>query len=315
MDKLVAMSVFRAVVESGSFSKAADKLGISTTSASRHVSDLEGALAVSLLHRSTRRISLTEQGQIYYERCCQHLDDIARTEVDVSNLRAQVKGCLRLSVPYSFGTKALMPYFPEFVARYPDLRVELSFSDQLVDLAEGGVDIAVRISTDVNQMYVAKPLLPVNVVVCASPAYLSEHGTPVHHDDLSRHACITYTNLPCKNVWLFRKDGVEFRVSVDGRLHSNNGDMNRLAALAGHGIIREPCFIVQEDLQAGRLVRLFTDYEQFPSLYVFAVFLSAGRHSAKIRAAIDFLQEVLNRHSLQCSEPAHRAVVGRGRLA
>lgn len=301
MDKLVAMNVFRAVVDSGSFSKAADKLGISTTSVSRHVGDLEGMLAVSLLHRSTRRISLTTQGQIYYERCCQHLDDISETELDVSKQRVQVKGFLRLSIPHSFGEKTLMPYFPEFVDRYPELRLELSFSDQLVDLAEDGVDIAIRIASEVSQMYVAKPLMPIDLAVCASPAYLRQHGTPLHHDELSKHQCIAYTNLSCKNIWLFKKNGEEFRVPVNGPISSNNGEMNRLAALAGQGIIREPCFIVQQDLQEGRLVRLLSDYEAIP-LHVFAVFLSVGRYSAKIRAVIEFLQEVLNRRRQQCPE-------------
>lgn len=291
MDKLVAMNVFRAVIDCGSFAKASAKLRISTTTASRHVGDLEYALGVSLLHRSTRKISLTEAGTLYYDRCCQHLDDIAATEVAVSGDSAVVSGCLRLSVPYSFGNSFLAPRFSRFIERHPELRTEIFFSDRIVDLAQEGIDLAVRITRSISGMYVARRLAVIHTALCASPAYLERAGVPRNPDELSRHDCVCYSNLATGNSWILHKAGREFVVPVNGSFRSNNGDMNRIAALAGQGIICEPTFIVGDDLRAGRLVRLLPDYETLPSA-AHAVFLPAGRNSARIRALLDFLATI-----------------------
>lgn len=296
MDKLVAMNVFRTVVECGSFAKASEKLGISTTTTSRQVGELELALGVSLLHRSTRRISLTECGMTYYGRCCQHLEDIAATEMAMCGEKAQVRGTLRLSVPYSFGNAFLAPHIPRFMEMFPELRIDIAYSDRIVDLAQDGIDLAVRICREVNSMYVARRLAPVHVVLCASPDYLARHGVPRHPDDLCHHNCLCYANLPTGNLWLLHKDGEDFSVAIHGTLRSNNGEMNRLAALAGRGLIREPTFIIGDDLRAGRLVRVLSEYMS-PPVAAHAVYLPAGRSSARIRAVIDFLVGIFGEHA------------------
>lgn len=291
MDKLIAMSVFRAVAESGSFAKASEKLGISTTSASRHVGDLEHALGLSLLHRSTRKISLTECGTLYYERCCQHLDDIAATESAVAGDCAAVRGSLRLSVPYSFGNSFLAPRISRFMDLYPELKIELLFSDRIVDLAQDGIDVAVRISSSVSGMYIAKRLAVIRTALCASPDYLARAGVPRHPDDLAKHNCLCYSNLATGNVWALHKSGEKFAVPVHGSLRSNNGDMNRLAALAGKGIICEPTFIVGNDLRAGRLVQVLPEYASNTTA-AHAVFLPASRNSIRIRALLNHLSNI-----------------------
>lgn len=295
MDKLVAMTVFRSVVECGSFAKASEQLGISTTSTSRLIGDLEHALGVSLLHRSTRKISLTEVGMTYFGRCCQHLEDIAATEMAIGGARAEVRGTLRLSVPYSFGNAFLAPHLPRFMASFPDLRLDISYSDRLIDLGRDGIDVAVRICRDVSSMYVARPLASAHVVMCASPEYLLRRGIPLRPDDLCRHNCICYSNLATGNQWVFSRDGEEHSVAIHGSLRSNNGDTNRLAALAGLGIIREPTFIIGDDLRAGRLVPVLPDYQTRP-VVVHAVYLPTNRHSAKIRAITDFLVDLFRSH-------------------
>lgn len=288
MDKLVAMNVFRTVVECGSFAKASEKLGISTTTTSRLVGELEQALGVSLLHRSTRKIGLTECGMTYYGRCCQHLEDIAATEMAICDEKAQVRGTLRMSVPYSFGNLFLAPHIPRFMAHYPDLRIDVSYTDRAVDLAHEGIDLAVRICREVSSMYVARPLASARVVLCGSPEYLARHGTPRQLNDLCRHNCLCYAHLATGNQWLFHKDGEDFSVAIHGTMRSNNGEANRLAALAGHGLIREPTFIVGDDLRSGRLVQVLPDYVTRP-VVVHAVYLPTNRNSARIRAATDFL--------------------------
>ncbi|MCK9983698.1 MAG: hypothetical protein AzoDbin1_00170 [Azoarcus sp.] len=288
MDKLTAMNVFRTVIDCGSFARASAKLAISTTTASRHVADLEQALGVSLLHRSTRKISLTEPGTMYYERCCSHLDEIAATELAVSADTATLSGCLRISVPYSFSNAFLARHFSRFVESHPALKTEIRFSDRIVDLAQEGVDLAVRITRNVSGMYVARRLAVIRTALCASPEYLARAGVPEKPDELVRHSCLLYTNLASGNGWTLRRGEQEFVVPVNGTFRSNNGDMNRIAALAGRGIICEPTFIVGDDLRAGRLVRVLPDYETIPNL-AHAVFLPAGRNTARIRALLDFL--------------------------
>lgn len=288
MDKFYAMHAFRSVVESGSFSKAAEKMGLSTTTTSRLVADLEKQLGTSLLHRSTRRINLTDPGLAYFQRCCQHLDDIALTEFEIKGQNASLGGTLRLSVPSCFGKLVLAPRLIGFIHAHPGLNLEIRFSDRAVDLAEDGIDVAVRICQQVPEMLVARPLARIRRVLCASPDYLARHGSPVTPDDLRNHRCLYYLNLAERQHWVFQKDGQEIRVPISGALRANSGEMLRIAAVAGGGIIMEPYFIVGEDLRAGRLVPLLPAY-QLETRSVFAVFQHAGRYSAKTRTFVDYL--------------------------
>jgi DNA-binding transcriptional LysR family regulator len=292
MDKLLAMTVFRTVVESGSFARASEKLGLSTTTTSRQIGELEKSLGVPLLHRSTRKISLTDGGRLYFDRCCSHLDDIAATEHEVCGQNVRPVGTLRLSVPSSFGKIFLAPRLEGFLKAYPELRVDIQFSDRLVDLAEEGVDVAIRIAQQAPSTLVGRPLATIRRVLCASPVYLASCAAPRHPADLKNHNCLIYSNLADGVQWWFHKNGKRYCVPVQGTLRANCGEMLRAAAVAGCGIILEPSFIVGKDLGDGRLIRLLPDYDS-DSRTVFAVFQSAGRNSAKIRVLVDYLARIL----------------------
>ncbi|HET6719625.1 MAG TPA: LysR family transcriptional regulator [Rhodocyclaceae bacterium] len=293
MDKLYAMNTFRTVVESGSFTKAAQKMGLSTTTASRLIADLEKQLGASLLHRSTRKITLTDSGYRYFDRCCQHLDDIALTEFSVREQNSGLTGTLRISLPTGFGQAFLAPRLIGFITAYPELKLDLQFSDRVVDLAAEGIDLAVRICQQVSDQLVALPLARIRFKLGASPAYLRQYGTPKTPDELKSHRCLYYLNHREGQAWTLKKDGREFRVPISGTLRTNSGAMLRTAALAGCGIIREPYFSIGHDLRAGDLQAVLDDYE-LETRSVYAVYPQAGRYSPKIRAFIDYLKQTFD---------------------
>lgn len=293
MDRLQAMRVFSAVVETGSFARAAEQLHLSATAASRHVAELEKHLGAQLLQRSTRRIHLTEIGANYYDRCRLILADVEEAEAQAATSESQPKGILRISLPHSFGLRYVAPLVPEFCKRYPELRLELSFSDRTVDLVEEGIDMALRISGELKTSLVARKLAPVRMVACAAPAYLERHGTPQAPDELSGHNCITYS-YAVTNAWTFLRDGRPVEVQVKGHLRSNSGDMGRLAARDGLGITMLPVFIVCDDLRSGALTELLTDYP-IPAINVYAVYLPGARRAARIKAMVEYLWDALGR--------------------
>ena len=293
MDKLFAMNTFRTVVESGSFTKAAQKMGLSTTTASRLVADLEKQLGASLLHRSTRKITLTDAGYDYFDRCCQHLDDIARTEFSVRDQNACLTGTLRVSIPTGFGHSFLAPRLTGFIAAYPELKLDIQFSDRVVDLAEGGIDLAVRICQQVPEVLIALPLAKIRFNLCASRSYLRQFGTPTTPDELKNHRCLYYLNHKEGQVWTLKKDLHEYRVPISGTIRTNSGLMLRAAALAGCGIIREPYFSIGHDLRSGDLQAVLSDYE-LEARTVFAVYPQSGRYSPKIRAFVDYLKNTFD---------------------
>ena len=292
MDRLLAMRVFASVVESGSFVRAAEQLELSATATSRHIAELEKHLGAQLLQRSTRRLHPTEIGTQYYERCRAILADIEEAEAQAATSESQPRGTLRISLPHSFGLRYIAPLIPEFNRRHPELQLSLQFSDQTVDLVEEGIDMALRITRNLNTGLVARRLAPARVVCCAAPAYLERHGVPGHPDALRHHACLTYSYAPLQNTWLFSEASREFSVQVKGSLRSNNGEMNRMAAVEGLGIVQLPTFLVCDDLRSGRLVTLLDDYP-VPDLQVYAVYLPGARRSARIRSMVDYLWEAL----------------------
>lgn len=292
MDRLLAMRVFTTVVESGSFARAAEQLHLSTTATSRHVAELEKHLGAQLLQRSTRRLNLTEVGTNYYDRCHSILADVDEAEAQAATSESQPKGMLRLSLPHSFGLRYVAPLIPDFCKRYADLQLELRFSDRTVDLVEEGIDMAVRITGDLKTSLVARKLAPASIVCCAAPSYLESHDTPYSPDDLRQHNCLTYSYAPTVNTWTFLRDGREIPVQVKGQLRTNNGEMNRLAAIDGLGIITLPTFMVCDELRAGSLVPILTDY-RLPDLAVYAVYLPGARRAARIKAMTEYLWDAL----------------------
>jgi DNA-binding transcriptional LysR family regulator len=285
------MEAFVRVTESRSFSQAARRLRSSKSVVSRLVSSLEAELGVRLFNRTTRSLTLTEAGQGYYERCARILADIDEANASVSQLQAAPRGRLRINAPMSFGFLHLAPAIPDFLARYPEVEVDMTMNDRFVDLVEDGFDLAVRIGRLADSSLVARKLAPMRRVVCASPAYLEARGTPASPEDLAAHDCLCYSNMALSDEWRFASlDGRAWPVEVKGRLRTNNGDALRAAALQGAGLAYLPTFIVGGDLQAGTLISLLGDYIPQDSA-VHAVYPHSRHLSPKVRAFVDFLAD------------------------
>jgi DNA-binding transcriptional LysR family regulator len=291
VDRYQAMQVFAKVAESGSFSVAAGKLGLSATAASRHVADLEAHLHTRLLNRTTRRVSLTESGRAFYERSVQLLADLEEAEQEALRAAVVPRGTVRLTTSVNFGVRHLGPAIADFLAAHAEVRFDASLSDRIVDLVEEGFDLAIRIGAPGSDNVVARKLGETRLVPCASPAYLAAHGAPQTPEELAHHPCLTYEYLAPRNLWRFRDAaGAERLVRVSGRLHSNNGELLAEAAARGAGIVFEPAFIVGPEVRAGRLVPLLQDFEP-PPTPIYALYPSRKHLSAKVRLFVDFLVE------------------------
>jgi len=288
---LTAQATFAQVVEAASFSAAARALGLSKSAVSKQVSRLEAQLGVQLLHRTTRRLSLTEAGAVFYEGCQRMLAEAEAAEQAVTHLAAAPRGHLRLNAPMSFGILHLSPQLPDLLQRCPELTVDLTLNDRLVDLVEEGYDLAVRIGRLPDSSLIARRLAPSRNLLCAAPAYLEQNGAPARPRDLKRHACLFYSYQAESEAWrLAGPEGTE-RVSLGGRFRVNNGDSLRQVTLAGLGIAQLPTFIVGDDLRAGRLLRVLPDWEAAAEAAVHAVYPATRNLSPKVRVVIDFLAE------------------------
>jgi DNA-binding transcriptional LysR family regulator len=291
MDRLRAFEVFATVVGQGSFTRAADKLETSPANVTRYVNELEESLGARLLNRTSRRLSLTESGKTLYDRALSILEEVAEAEAIASSAAMQPRGRLRINAPLSFGILHLAPLWPRFMARYPDIELDVSLVDRLVDLVDEGYDLAVRISRGGSPTLVSRKLATAHHLICASPDYIARHGAPLAPEDLSRHACIAYTNSASADEWrLFDDAGKIHTVTVSNILQTNNGETACAAALAGLGIILQPTFLIGEDVRRGRLVRLLPDYHAH-DIDVLAVYPSRRHVSAKVRVMVDFLVE------------------------
>jgi len=293
MDRLAAMRVFAQVVDSGSFAKAADRLGLSTSAASRQVADLETHLQTRLLNRTTRRVGMTESGRAFYERAVQLLADLEEAEQEASRTAAVPRGTIRLTAAVTLGVRHLAPLIAAFLARHPGVAFDVSLSDRIVDLVEEGFDLGVRVGTSGTASLAARKLGETRLLVCASPDYLAAHGRPQVPEDLERHNCFTYEYVSPRDQWRFRDaSGRECAVRVKGNLHSNNGELHAEAAAGGIGIAFEPDMILAPYVRDGRLVPLLADY-LLPPMPIYAVYPSRKHLSAKVRVFIDFLVERL----------------------
>ncbi len=289
MDRLGAMQAFVRVVESGSFVRAAERMEMSTSSLSRFIADLESHLNARLLNRTTRKLSLTETGQAFYERCVQLLADLEEAEALASRAAAQAHGTIRLTCPHNLAAAPLAPAIASFVARHPAVTFDVSVSDRTVDLVEEGFDLAVRVGAVRAELLVARKLGATELVPCASRAYIAAQGTPGAPADLARHATITYAYSPAPRVWqLIGADGARHEVRVQGPLHANSGELAIGAAIAGLGIAFEPDYVVAPALADGRLVRVLPGFRG-PQLDIWAVYPSRRHLSAKVRLFVDHL--------------------------
>jgi DNA-binding transcriptional LysR family regulator len=291
VDRFLAVSAFVKVVELGSFARAAERLSVSTSAVSRQVSDLEAHLDVRLLNRTTRKLSLTEAGQAFYERSVQLLADLEEAESSVRAAAVLPKGTLRLTCGVSFGVRYIAPAIAEFSAQHPQLLFDLDLSDRAVDLVEEGFDLAIRIGNIGQQGLVSRRVGWTRPVCCASPDYVARRGAPALADDLTQHECLTYTHVPVPNVWSFAsRDGATHTVRITPRHRANNGRMLAALAVNGMGVLFEPDFIVAPEVRAGRLVRLLPGYEPSRSP-ISAVYPSRRHLSAKVRTFVEFLAE------------------------
>ena len=290
MDRLRAIQVFVQVVESSSFVRAAERLGLSTTAVSRQVAELEKHLQSRLLQRTTRRISLTETGRTFYERGVQILAELEEAERDAAQEVSEPRGTIRLTTSVNFGTHQVTPAIASFLARHAQVKFDVSLSDRIVDIIEEGFDLAIRIGGTGAQNLVARKLGEARLVACASPDYIARHGAPAAPEDLARHNCLTY-EYALRDAWTFRDAaGRERAVRVAGSLNSNNGDLNAAAAVQGVGIALEPDFIVDSELKSGKLVPVLESFEA-PASPIYAVYPSRRFLPAKVRAVVDFLVE------------------------
>jgi DNA-binding transcriptional LysR family regulator len=291
LDRITGMQVFVRVAALGSFSAAARALDLSQTMVTKHVAALEDRLGVKLLHRSTRKLVLTEGGRNYLTACERILSEIEEAEASASLDRIKPRGTLRLNVPLTFGFRHIAPALPEFTRLHPAVSFDLGLADRYVDLIEEGWDLAIRIGRLKDSSLVVRRLAPCRTVVCAAPSYLKQHGTPEKLDDLAQHNCLGYT-LPSAigaSRWTFGPDG-EIAVPVQGNLRANNGDALLAGAVAGQGLIYQPTFIVGDCLRDGSLVRVLGGYPTYqPGIH--AVLPSSRQAPAKVRAFIAFLAQ------------------------
>lgn len=294
MDKLDAMNVLTKVVASGSFAEAARRLGVTRSAISKAITQLEQELGARLLDRTTRRVTPTEAGLAYYERCLAILAQISETEAQISRLHDEPKGVLKVNAPMSFGTLYLGSAIADFMDRYRDLKVELTLTDRMIDPLEEGVDVTVRIGAMVDSSLIARRISSARVVLVASPEYIARHGVPKTPADLVSHKCLHYGHTTTVPRWQLTENGTAISVPVAACLSSNNGDTLRDAALKGIGIARQPSFIIGADVAAGRLVIVLPDYPP-QDVTIHALYAPNRFLAAKSRVFIDFLVERFGR--------------------
>jgi DNA-binding transcriptional LysR family regulator len=292
MDKLTCLRAFVKVVEHGSFSAAARELRISRSAASKYVMELEQGLGVQLLNRTTRSAVPTESGQTYYERAVAILAELEEADIAATQLQAEPRGLLRINAPMSFSTLRLAPVLADFMARYADLEILLTASDEQVGGAQEGFDVTLRIADLPASSLIARKLMPVARVFCAAPDYLERKGVPAHPRDLREHEGLAYGFLATGNQWkLIGPDGEHF-VAPPWRLCANNAEILKQAALAGHGIALLPTFIAGAELTSGALTAILPDYHA-PPVALYAIYPPTRHLSLKVRLFIDFLVERL----------------------
>lgn len=291
MQDLSGIAVFAAVVESGSFTAAAERLGQSKSAVSKQVTRLEQRLGARLLARTTRRLNLTEVGQAFYERCRRIVAEAEEAELAVTHLQEVPRGTLRVSAPLSFGIAHLAAALPDFMETHPDLTLDIDFSDRRVDIVEEGFDMAVRIGRLEDSSLIAKRIAESRRSVLASPDYWRRRGKPSHPRDLENHNCLIYTLLSTPGSWSFtdpEDPAREISVRVSGSIKANNGNALALAAAAGHGVVVMPTFICGDLIASGALVPALEGFEASP-VGIHALYASNRHLSAKVRAFVDFL--------------------------
>lgn len=293
MDKLVALQVFRRVIELESFSRAAEDLDLSNAAVSKNVQELEKALKTQLIQRTTRRLNLTEVGQLYFQDICSILDRLESLEETISDLSIEPRGLLRVTAPVSLGLTDVAKAIYQFQAMHPTIEIDLVLNDRYVDLIEEGFDVGIRGTGAVSDTsLVMHRICDIRRVVCASPAYLEKYGEPQVPHDLQQYPCVIYNLARSPREWRFQRGTEKVMVTVDGPVQVNNSLAAGQAAAAGLGIIFLPIFTVSEALERGMLRILLADWLAEP-LTLYAIYPKHRQHSRKLQVFLDFLSDTL----------------------
>lgn len=299
LDRITGLRVFQRVSSLGSLSAAARALSMSQTMATKHMAALELRLGVRLLHRTTRKLTLTDAGRSYLQSVERILADLDEADSAISLDTIEARGMLKLNAPVSFGIRVMAPLLPELLRAYPALSIDLGLADRQVDLVEEGWDLAIRIGTLTDSTLVARRLAPCPMVVCAAPAYLAARGSPRRISELIGHDCLGYTLSRSVGAdrWSFG-GGTRASVAVSGVLRASNGDALVMAAVAGLGIVYQPEFLVAREIEAGLLVPLELDHPPLQLGGIYALYPVDRRPPAKVRVAIDFLADRLSHNAV-----------------
>ncbi len=289
---LEGIVVFANVVNCQSFNAAAEKLGHSSSYISKEINKLEARLGVRLLNRTTRSLSLTPDGLVYFEKCQQIIEDAEQAQNIISGGQEEPQGKLKVGCPVSFGLTRLGPIIALFREQYPKVELELDLSNHKVDIISQGFDVVIRASNQLeDSSLVSRKFLSSKSVTLASPAYLKKHGTPLHPDELVKHKTISYSNLKAPNLWQFKnKENENIEVNVESAILSNSSELELALCLADQGIVRFPLFNIGDEIETGKLVALFTDYVPY-NIDVFLVYPSRKHMASKVRCFIDFIIE------------------------
>ena len=291
MNRLLEMEIFATVAGAGSISGAADRLDMAKSAVSKRLADLETRLGVSLMTRTTRRLSLTDAGADFYKSCTTILAEVAAAEASVTEADAELSGPIRIAAPLSFGLQHLGPVLVKFMQQHPAINVTMDFNDRQIDLIADGFDLGIRIAKLGDSTLVARKLAPVRQLVCASPAYWTANGRPKKPADLKNHKALRYTLAGQRNWTYMAPDGTRGSVTAPTQHAANNGAFLRATAVAGLAIVRLPAFIVHEQITAGELEPVLLDY-RWNDINAWAVYPQTRRLPARVRALIDYLAEV-----------------------
>jgi DNA-binding transcriptional LysR family regulator len=290
MDAIENMRAFVLSIEAGSFAAAARELGTSRALISKYVGQLEESLGVRLLHRTTRSITMTEAGEAYYSRAKDLVADFDELKALTSGQDYEPKGLLRVSVPESFGTRYIAPVLPEFLSIYPEIELDISFSDRICNVVDEGYDLAVRIGEEGKNNLVSRALTRVPYFLCASPEYIGSNGGVRTPEDLTEHQCIVDRSFPDGNKWRFKSDKKNFHVTVEGKILVNSSEAARAVALKGAGITLCPSYLVEKDIASGELVLLLDGWLDYDRT-VYVLYPYARSISAKTRAFVNHMRK------------------------
>jgi len=292
MNHLSRIGIFIEVVKHAGFAAAARKLGLTSSAVSKQIQNLEQDLQTKLLNRTTRSVSVTEEGAIFFERAGRALEDLAEAEEQIHELKSCPRGTLKASIPLGIGLKYLRKSIAEFARQYREVTLDLSFDDRFVNIVEEGFDVVIRIGALQDSSLIARRLAASPTYMCASPEYIEANGTPEHPDDLAHHNVLAYTRNQSLHEWRYKaNDGGIDQIKLKGTFRCDTGDMLREAAIQGIGIVSLPIFYIAEDLQCGALKRILPEYTTWPQRDIHAVFMPNRYHSTRLRLFVDHMTQ------------------------